>query len=90
MLDQHHLLLFTPLEYGYLTLFWSSIPFMSIYHAKTFTQVSKWFKMILTQIRTRVYKDSHLDIPTIYQYVISITILYPHVGSAIPYFDVDY
>ena len=33
--------------------------------------------MVLTQIITWVYKDSHLDIPTKYQNLTSVTILLP-------------
>ena len=41
--------------------------------------VSKWFKVVLTQIITRVYNEfSHLQMPTKYGNLTSITILIPH------------
>ena len=41
-------------------------------------EVSTWFRMILTQLITWVYKDSsHFDEPTKYQYLTCITILIP-------------
>ena len=47
----------------YMMVFLFSIPFESILHARTFIPrqnplVSIWFRMILTQIITRVHKDS--------------------------------
>ena len=64
-----------PIGHGYLTIFLFSIPFWSMYHARTFmprpiTLVSIRFRMGLTRIITRVYKRfSHLDILAIYQYM---------------------
>ena len=37
--------------------------------------VLMWFRMVLTQITTWVKQDSHLDIPTKYQYLTGMTIL---------------
>ena len=35
--------------------------------------VSIWSRMVLTQIITQVYKDSHLEIRTKYEYLTGIT-----------------
>ena len=50
-----------PVEYGYLTVFVFLIPLGSIYHTRSFISskvalVSIWFRMVLTQIITQVYK----------------------------------
>ena len=41
------------------------------------TLLYMWYRMVVTQIITWVYKDSHLDIPTKYQNLTSVTILLP-------------
>jgi hypothetical protein len=79
-----------PVQYGCLT------AFLLRYHSGIYimqepwyigrvTLVSMWFRMVLTQIITRVDKRlSPLDIPTKYQYLTGITFWYPGVGSVIP------
>ena len=68
--SQYHLILHTMQEPSYLD---------------KIAQVSVWFRMVLAQIWTWIYKDSlHLDIPTQCQFLTGITIWYPRIGFLIP------
>ena len=52
--------------------------------------ISIWFRMVFTQTKTQVYKDSHLEIPTKYQYLTDVTTLIPSGRSLDTIIDVDY
>ena len=60
--------------------FWVYIRCRNLYTWAKSPLVSRWFRMILTQIITWVHKDSHLDLPTKYQYLTGISILIPFIG----------
>ena len=66
----------------------------SVNHARMFLPsrfgTSIWFRIILTQIITKAFKDSHIDIPARCRYLIDITILKPTDGSFDTIINVDY
>ena len=78
-----------PIGYGYLMVFFFSIT-LDLYIMQEPSYLGKiipsinMMHMVLTLIKTRLYKDSHFDIPTKFRYLTDITMLNLPMGSLMP------
>ena len=70
-----------PVGYGYLTVYLFSIPFGSIYHARVFIPRQNHPSIYMTwngidpNNNSCIWRHSHVDVPTKYQYLTGVTIL---------------